>query len=74
MIGIVLQHPFWLGFVTGGALVGGALGILGWQLGYEAAMRTAAGWMRSKRDEIRNEILPPARSRRPIATTPGRSV
>jgi len=71
---LATEHPFILGFLAGGGLVGGALGVIGWCLGYEAAMRKVAGWMRPKPEEAHGGVpmLPPVRERRVIPTTPGR--
>jgi hypothetical protein len=72
-----IEHPFMSGLVIGGCLFGGALGILGWLMGYEAAMRKVKGWIKAHpriADEAHGDIptLPPTRDRRHVATTPGR--
>lgn len=75
-------QPFVAGLFVGGCGFGGALGVMGWCFGYEAAMRKARSWMRPARImselhiEVRGDMptLPPIRDRRPIATTPGRYV
>lgn len=51
-------QTFIAGFAIGGMCFGGTLGVLGWCIGYEAAMRTVTGWMRKPGD------LPPSRDRR----------
>ncbi len=68
------EHPFILGLLTGGGLIGGGLGIIGWCLGYEAAMRKVGSWMRAKKEEVHGGMpnLPPVRERRFIPTV-GRS-
>jgi hypothetical protein len=75
ILAFAVTHTFITGIVVGGCGFGGALGVIGWTLGYEAAMRTATGWMRPKSDEVHGDMpnLPPARERRSISTTPGRS-
>lgn len=66
-------HPFVSGLFIGGCGFGGALGVIGWSLGHEAAMRTVKGWMR-ERSETNGDLptLPPVRERRFIPTI-GRS-
>jgi hypothetical protein len=68
------DHPFAIGLAIGGMGFGGVLGIIGWGLGHDAAMRKVGHWMRPKIDEVHGDVptLPPIRERRPIATTPGR--
>jgi hypothetical protein len=76
IIDFATLNPFIVGVAAGGGLFGGALGIIGWCLGYEAAMRKVGGWMRSKQkpDEAHGDVpeLPPVRERRFIPTV-GRS-
>ena len=71
-------HPFVAGLVVGGVGIGGSLGIIGWCLGYDHAMRKVGNWMRPrpKADEAHGDgsTLPPARERRAFPTTPGRAV
>lgn len=62
IITFTLVHPFVTGLAIGGIAFGGPLGILGWLLGYEAAMRKAGSWMREKRSDV--SALPPVRERR----------
>lgn len=59
-------QTFIAGFAIGGICFGGTLGVLGWCLGYEAAMRAVGGWMRPKPDEAAGDVptLPPVRDRR----------
>lgn len=68
LIAFSIAHPFLLGILIGGCLVGGPLGIIGWCIGYEQAMRKVGDWMRPvpKLDPIHGEVpnLPPARERR----------
>lgn len=62
IIAFTLEHPIFTGAWIGAGLAGGPLGVLGWLLGYEAAMRKASGWMREKRSDV--STLPPVRERR----------
>ena len=66
IITFAILHQFVTGVAIGGCLFGGALGIIGWSLGYEAAMRKVGGWMRPKIDEAHGDVptLPPDRERR----------
>jgi len=76
IIAFGIAHPFLSGLFVGGCGFGGGLGIIGWTLGYETAMRKVGGWMRErpKVDEPHGDVptLPPVRERRFIPTT-GRS-
>jgi hypothetical protein len=76
IITFAIAHQFVAGLAIGGMGFGGALGIIGWTLGYESAMRTVNGWMSPKIDEAHGDVpnLPPCRERRPFPTTPGRWV
>ena len=73
LITFAIAHPFFSGMIVGGMAFGGALGGIGWCLGYEAAMRKVNGWMREK-TEAHGDVpnLPPDRPRRWIPTE-GRS-
>ncbi|CAN7381135.1 hypothetical protein LJR220_003388 [Bradyrhizobium sp. LjRoot220] len=75
---IANPKPFFVGLFFGSVGFGGALGVIGWCIGYDVAMRTVNSWMRPKnRDpETFGEVptLPPQRDRRHIPTTPGRFV
>lgn len=64
-------RPFIAGVVIGGALFGGSLGIIGWCLGYDHAMRKVGEWMRPKNRDPEHygemptvPALPPERPRR----------
>jgi hypothetical protein len=63
MTALLQDHPFILGILTGGGLLGGALGIIGWCLGHDAAMRKVMGWMHPPKDEAHGDVpeLPPQR-------------
>jgi len=63
---IAVTHPFLSGFAIGGLGFGGSLGIIGWCLGQDAAMRRVGAWMRPKMDEAHGDVptLPPVRERR----------
>jgi hypothetical protein len=76
IITFAVAHQFVAGLAIGGCGFGGAIGIIGWSLGYDHAMRKVGSWMRPKVDEAHGDMptLPPIRERRPIATTPGRYV
>jgi hypothetical protein len=74
-----IEHPFVCGLVIGGCLFGGAFGILGWLMGYEAAMRKVTSWVvrnppKAGQPNCDVPTLPPHRSRRHIVTTPGRDL
>jgi hypothetical protein len=50
-------HPFVAGLAIGGCGFGGLLGIIGWGIGHEHAMRNVAGWMRRpKVDEAHSDV------------------
>lgn len=59
-------HQFVTGLIIGAISFGGALGTIGWCLGYEAAMRKVGSWMRTKKEEVHGDMpnLPPVRDRR----------
>lgn len=63
-----IQHPVYTGMILGACGFGGPIGIIGWCLGYESAMRKTAAWMRprAKADDAHGDVptLPPARERR----------
>ncbi len=73
LITFAIVHQFVAGLAIGGMGFGGALGVIGWSLGYESAMRRVGGWMRPV-DEAHGDVpnLPPVRERRAFPTT-GRS-
>lgn len=67
MIDFFLDHPTILGICIGGGLIGGPLGIIGWCVGYDHAMRQVGRWMQpKKRDDAIGDMptLPPSRDRR----------
>lgn len=68
IIASAIAHPFVTGLLIGGMAFGGPLGVLGWLLGYEAAMRKTSNWMREKLEalDVHGDVpmLPPARDRR----------
>jgi hypothetical protein len=51
-----LLDPFIIGLGVGGCLLGSALGIVGWILGYNAALRRVTGWMRPQVDEAYGDV------------------
>lgn len=59
-------QAFISGFAIGGMCFGGMLGIIGWFIGHDHAMRKVGGWMRSKKGEVHGDVpnLPPVRERR----------
>lgn len=69
-----IGHPFLSGFLIGGAGFGGSLGIVGFCLGYDHALRKFRSWLKPKVDQMPVEVpsLPPLRDRRAFPTTPGR--
>jgi hypothetical protein len=74
IITFAIEHQFVVGLVIGSMGFGGTLGVIGWCLGHDTAMRKIEGWMRPKIYELHGDVpnLPPARDRRAIPTTPGR--
>lgn len=76
LIAFAIVHPFLSGLVIGGTGFGGGLGLAGWALGHDHAMRKVGTWMRPKLDEALGDVptLPPCRERRFSSTTPGRSL
>jgi hypothetical protein len=74
LIAFALCHPFAYGLAIGAIGFGGGLGMAGWFLGHDHAMRKVGGWMRAKPDEAHGDMpnLPPVRERRFIPTV-GRS-
>ncbi len=73
LITFAIVHQFLAGLAIGGMGFGGALGVIGWSLGRDHAMREACSWIR-ERDEVHGDVptLPPVRERRFISTV-GRS-
>lgn len=71
LIAFAISHPFIAGLVTGGCGFGDVLGIVGWCIGHDHAMRKVVGWMRPKLDEAHGDVptLPPTRERRFVPTT-----
>ena len=67
-----MNNPFLLGILLGVGF-GGPLGIIGWCLGHDHAMRKVSGWMKPKREDVNGDVpnLPPLRERRAFPTTPG---
>jgi len=51
VIGFFLDHPVILGICIGGGLIGGPLGIIGWCVGYDHAMRQVGQWLQPKKRE-----------------------
>jgi hypothetical protein len=74
IIAWAINHQFATGLLIGGCLVGGILGIAGWFLGYESALRSINSCIRRRAESDFGEIpnLPPVRDRRHFPTTPGR--
>ena len=66
------MNPLLLGIIIGAGMFGGPLGIIGWCLGHDSAMRKAGTWL--KPEHKLEPELPPQRDRRHFPTTPGRSV
>lgn len=66
IIAFALANQFVTGLTIGAMGFGGALGIIGWSLGYDAALRRACTWMHPKIDEAHGDVpnLPPVRDRR----------
>lgn len=67
MITFLLDHPIIFGICIGAGAIGGPLGIIGWCVGYDHAMRQIGRWMRPpKREEAHGDVpnLPPHRDRR----------
>jgi hypothetical protein len=66
LIAFAILHPFYAGLAIGATGFGGPLGIIGWCIGYETAMRTVGGWMRLKQEGVHGDVpdLPPVRDRR----------
>ncbi len=73
LIASAISHPLLVGLAIGGMGFGGPLGIIGWSLGYEAAMRKATSWMR-ERTEVDGDMptLPHAIAPNNIDQTWGR--
>lgn len=65
IIATAIAHPFITGMIAGGCAFGGPLGIIGWCIGYDHAMRKVGEWMRPvpKLEPIHGDVpnLPPQR-------------
>lgn len=71
LITFTVAHPIITGILIGASGIGGPLGIIGWCLGYDHAMRKVDDWMRPikaapKLEPIHGDVpnLPPLRERR----------
>jgi len=68
------NHPIILGTCIGGGMIGGPLGIIGWCVGYDHAMRQVGRWVNPpKREEamgdvplVPSHLIPPRRDRRQV--------
>lgn len=61
-----IEHLFIAGMFVGGCAFGAPLGVIGWCVGHDAAMRQVIAWMRPPKDEAHGDVpnLPPVRERR----------